>query len=80
MNIPHVIVAINKMDMVNYSQDVYNNIVIDYSKVSSSLGLRDVQYIPLSALTGENVVDVSHNFSWYDGKSLLEILEDLEVH
>ncbi|MBN8838339.1 MAG: GTP-binding protein [Sphingobacteriia bacterium] len=79
LNIPHVIVAVNKMDLVNYSQDVYNNIVIDYSKVATSLGLKDVQYIPLSALTGENVVEVSGNFSWYDGKSLLEILERVEV-
>ena len=50
LNIPHVVVAINKMDLVDYSQDVYNNIVIDYSAVARQLGLKDVTYIPISAL------------------------------
>src|SRR5256714_9612432 len=49
LSIPHVVVAINKMDLVDYSEDVYNNIVIDYAEVAKSLGLKDVTYIPLSA-------------------------------
>src|SRR6266511_3681188 len=57
LNIPHVVVAINKMDLVNYSQDVFNNIVIDYADVVKSLGLKDVHYIPVSALHGDNIVD-----------------------
>ncbi len=77
--IPHVVVAVNKMDLVNNSQDVYNNIVIEYSKVAASLGLKDVKYLPISALTGDNIVERSSNFSWYDGQSLLEILEGVEV-
>ena len=77
--IPHVVIAINKMDLVDYSQDVYNNIVIDYAKVAKSLGLKDVRYIPISALQGDNIVDKSANFSWYEGDSLLEILEKTEV-
>lgn len=77
--IPHVVVAINKMDLVGNSQDVYNNIVIEYSNVAKSLGLKDVKYLPISALTGDNIVDKSTNFSWYDGDSLLHILENIEV-
>ncbi len=59
LNIRHMVVAINKMDLVNYSQDIYNNIVIDYAKVAQSLGLRQVTYIPLSALQGDNIVEKS---------------------
>ena len=80
LNIPHVVVAINKMDLVGYSQDVYNNIVIDYAEVAKSLGLKDVQYIPISALNGDNIVTKSENFPWYEGESLLHILEYVEVH
>jgi len=79
LNIPHVIIAINKMDLVNYSQDVFNNIVIDYAEVASSLKLKDVTYIPISALSGENIVDSSPNFSWYDGEPLLHQLEHIQV-
>src|ERR1700704_2356174 len=57
LQIPHVVLAINKMDLVEYSQDVYNNIVIDYAEVAKSLGLKDVNYIPISALNGDNIVD-----------------------
>ncbi|HYC28487.1 MAG TPA: GTP-binding protein, partial [Chitinophagaceae bacterium] len=67
LNIPHVIVAVNKMDMVNYSQDVFNNIVIDYSEVARSLNLKDVTYIPISALNGENIVERSSLFPWHEG-------------
>jgi sulfate adenylyltransferase subunit 1 len=79
LKLPHIIVAVNKMDLVNYSQDVYNDIVIDYSKVASSLGLKDVTYIPISALKGDNIVDRSSNISWYDEQSLLEVLENIQV-
>ena len=77
--IPHVVVAVNKMDLVGNSQDVYNNIVIEYSHVAKSLGLKDVKYLPISAISGDNIVDRSSNFSWYDGDSLLHILENVEV-
>jgi len=80
LNIPHVVVAINKMDLVDYSQDVYNNIVIDYSEVAKSLGLKDVTYIPISALNGDNIVTKSDKYPWYEGESLLHILETVEVH
>ncbi len=79
LNIPHVIVAINKMDLVEYSEDRYNNIVIDYAKVAGSLRLKDVQYIPISALNGDNIVDRSTEMNWYKGDSLLSILEEVEI-
>jgi sulfate adenylyltransferase subunit 1 len=77
--IPHVVVAINKMDLVGNSQDVYNNIVIEYADVAKSLGLKDVKYLPISAISGDNIVDKSANFPWYEGDSLLHILENIEV-
>jgi sulfate adenylyltransferase subunit 1 len=79
LKIKHVVVAINKMDLVEYSQDVYNNIVIDYADVASQLGLKDVTYIPISALNGDNIVDKSEIITWYDGKPLLEFLEAVEI-
>lgn len=79
LNIPHVVVAINKMDLVNYSEDVYNNIVIDYQQVAQSLGLKDIKYIPISALNGDNIVEKSVKFSWYEGESLLHYLENVQL-
>jgi sulfate adenylyltransferase subunit 1 len=79
LNIPHVVVAINKMDLVGYSRDRYNDIVIDYAAVAKSLGLKDVTYIPISALNGANIVDRSEDLAWYEGGTLLDILENVEV-
>src|SRR5215510_3479776 len=79
LNIPHVVVAVNKMDLVDYSRDVFNNIVIDYAEVVKSLGLKDVHYIPVSALNGDNIVDKSDKMNWYEGESLLHFLENVEI-
>jgi sulfate adenylyltransferase subunit 1 len=79
LNIPHVVVAINKMDLVDNSQDVYNNIVIDYADVATRLGLKDITYIPISAINGDNIVEKSPSFPWYEGESLLHILENVVV-
>ena len=79
LQIPHVVVAINKMDLVEYSQDVFNNIVIDYAEVAKQLGLKDVTYIPISALNGDNIVERSTNMDWYEGTSLLEFLETVQI-
>jgi sulfate adenylyltransferase subunit 1 len=79
LNIPHVVVAINKMDLVEYSQDVYNNIVIDYAEVARQLGLKDVTYIPISALNGDNIVDRSESIPWYEGNTLLDFLENVQT-
>lgn len=79
LNIPHIVVAINKMDLVDYSEDVYNNIVIDYEQVAKSLGLKDIKYIPICALNGDNIVENSDNLSWYEGEPLLSYLEDVQL-
>jgi sulfate adenylyltransferase subunit 1 len=79
LNIPHVVVAINKMDLVDYSEDVYNNIAIDYAEIARTLQLRDVVYLPISALKGDNIVDRSEKLAWYEGPTLLELLEQTEV-
>jgi sulfate adenylyltransferase subunit 1 len=79
LNLPHVVVAINKMDLVNNSKEVFDKIVEDYKEVASFLGLKDVKYIPLSAINGDNIVEKSPNFPWYEGDSLLHILETVEV-
>ena len=79
LKIPHIVVAVNKMDLVEYSQDVFNNIVIDYREVAKQLGLADVTYIPISALDGDNIVDRSTHITWYKGKALLEFLEDVKL-
>lgn len=76
---PHIVVAINKMDLVEFSQDVYNNIVIEYAKVAQQLGLKQVTYIPISALLGDNIVDPSTVMTWYEGRPLLQFLEEVEV-
>ena len=79
LRIPHVVVAINKMDLVNYSEDVFNNIAIDYSQIAEKLGLKDVTYIPISALDGDNIVDRSTHMPWYTGNPLLQFLEEVQV-
>jgi len=79
LSIPHVVVAINKMDLVNYSQDVFNNIVIDYTNLVKSLNLHDVHYVPVSALHGDNIVGKSERMSWHEGESLLHFLEKVEI-
>ncbi len=79
LKIPHVIVAVNKMDLVNYSQDIFSNIIIDYTEIAKALELPDVTYIPISALRGDNIVEKSLPLSWYDGPTLLEVLENVHV-
>ncbi|MFD2921803.1 sulfate adenylyltransferase subunit 1 [Terrimonas rubra] len=79
LNIPQVVVAINKMDLVDYSEDVYNNIVIDYANVATQLGLKNITYIPISALNGDNIVAPSVSMDWYEGQSLLGFLEEVAV-
>lgn len=80
LQIEHVIVAVNKMDLVNYDQAVYERIVASYRTFADSLGLKDVTAIPLSALSGDNVVEQSENMAWYQGPTLIELLESLSVY
>lgn len=79
LRIPHVVVCINKMDLVDYSQDVYNKIVKDYEAFASKLDIKDVHFIPISALNGDNVVDRSTNMAWYQGTTLLYLLETIHI-
>ncbi|MCC2962488.1 GTP-binding protein [Massilia sp. IC2-278] len=80
LQIEHVIVAVNKMDLVNYDQQVYDRIVASYGEFARSLGLKDVTAIPLSALSGDNVVERGDNMDWYTGPTLIELLESLSVY
>lgn len=79
VGIPHVLVCINKMDLVNYDEEVYNKIKEDYEHFAESLNLKKVSFIPTSALTGDNVVKHSDNLKWYQGPSLFEFLETVEI-
>ena len=79
LNIPNVVVAINKLDLVDYSEEIYNRIKEEYSQMAQQLTLNSVTYIPISALDGDNIVDRSDNLPWYDGKTLLDHLETVEL-
>jgi bifunctional enzyme CysN/CysC len=79
LQIPHLIVAVNKMDLVKYSEKAYNSIVEAYQDYSQKLDIHDIIFIPVSALKGDNVVERSMNMPWYDGPSLLHCLENLHV-
>lgn len=75
VGIPHLVVAVNKMDLVDYSQARFEAIKADYLAFAKQLGIQDVRFIPLSALKGDMVVERGENLSWYDGDTLMEILE-----
>ncbi|MDN3676375.1 GTP-binding protein [Flavobacterium paronense] len=77
MGIKKIIVAVNKIDLVNYSQSIFEQIKTDFEKLKSELNYNEIHYIPLSALAGDNVVTVSENINWYDGEPLLAILEKI---
>ncbi|GJQ07683.1 sulfate adenylyltransferase subunit 1 [Capnocytophaga cynodegmi] len=79
LNIPHVLVAINKMDLVDFSQQRFEEIKTEYQKVAKALELKNVEFIPISALKGDNIVDKSTQIDWYKGDSLLERLETVEL-
>ena len=79
LQIPHLVVAVNKMDLVGYSEDVYKQIVADYNAFVGRLNVRDVVYIPISALHGDNVVRQSDSMPWYDGTTLLHHLETVNI-
>jgi sulfate adenylyltransferase subunit 1 len=80
LGIKHIVVAINKMDLVEFSQEVYENISKDYLSFAKELGLSDdITLIPLSALNGDNVVDKSEKSPWYKGETLLHLLENIEI-
>jgi sulfate adenylyltransferase subunit 1 len=80
LRIEHVIVAVNKMDLVDYDQTVYDRIIGAYQEFANQLGLKDIRPIPLSALAGDNVVTASDKLAWYKGPTLIDLLESLSVY
>ena len=79
LQIPHIIVCVNKMDLVDYDQDKFNQIKGDFEKFASKLDVKDVQFIPISALKGDNVVNRSNSMPWYEGSTLLYTLENIHI-
>jgi bifunctional enzyme CysN/CysC len=79
LRVPHFVIAINKMDLVGYDEDVYERIVADFSSWAARLDVHDVRFIPVSALHGDNVVQRSTQMPWYDGPTLLYHLERVHV-
>ena len=79
LGIPHILVAVNKMDLVEWSQEVYEKIVADYTAFSEKLDVHDISFIPVSALTGDNVVEPSKNMSWFQGETVLQHLETVTI-
>jgi len=79
LHIPHLIVCVNKMDLVDYSREVYSRIVEEFEAVASKLVIKDIRFIPISALNGDNVVNTSKIMTWYAGAPLLDELENLHI-
>ncbi|MDW8332142.1 MAG: GTP-binding protein [Cyclobacteriaceae bacterium] len=79
LKIPHIIVCINKMDLVDYSREVFEKIVDDYKAFSSKLEVSDIQFVPISALHGDNVVNRSDKMPWYQGATLMHMLETVHI-
>lgn len=79
LRIPHLIVCVNKMDLVDYDEEVYDKIVEEYGTFASKLDVSDVRFIPISALNGDNVVDRSNNMPWFEGATLLNTLETIHI-
>jgi bifunctional enzyme CysN/CysC len=79
LRVPHLVLAVNKMDLVGYDQQVFEEICAEFSKFATKLEVQDLTFIPISALNGDNVVDRSANMPWYDGPSLLHHLEHLHI-
>lgn len=79
LGIPHIVYCINKMDLVGYSQEVYDNLVNDLEAFSAKLETKDVRFIPISALIGDNVVHRSENMDWFEGATLMHTLETVHI-
>lgn len=79
LQIPHLVVAVNKMDLVDYAEDIYDRIVEEYENYSQKLDIHDIVFIPVSALKGDNVVKKSKNMPWYHGTTILHCLENIHV-
>ncbi len=79
LKIPHLLICINKMDLVDYDQQVYDQIVADFKRFAAKLEIKDIRFVPISALLGDNVVDRSAHMPWYEGPTLLYTLETIHI-
>ncbi len=79
LQIPHIIVCVNKMDLVDYNEEVYEKIIAQFEEFSSKLYVKDIRFLPISALNGDNVVNRSENMQWYQGAPLLHTLEHMHI-
>lgn len=80
LGIKHVVVAVNKMDAIDYDQDIYKKIKADYREFAKQLNIADIRFVPISALKGDNVVNQSANMSWYPGSPLLRLLNTIQIN
>ena len=79
LQIPHIIVCVNKMDLVDFSETVFEKIQRDFNRFSDKLDIKDIRFVPISALKGDNVVDRSINMPWYQGPTLMFLLENIHI-
>jgi sulfate adenylyltransferase subunit 1 len=79
LQIPHLVICINKMDLVDYKQEVFEDIKRDFNQLAAKLDVQDIRFVPISALNGDNVVDRSEVMTWYEGPTLLHILENVHI-
>lgn len=79
LQIPHLVLCVNKMDLVDYSEEVFDRIVKEFKRFSAKLEVKDIQFVPVSALHGDNIVHKSSKMNWYDGATLLYILEHTHI-
>lgn len=79
LQIPHLIICVNKMDLVDYSEEAFSKVVEEYRNLSTKLDIKDVNFLPISALKGDNVVEKSTNMPWYHGSTLMYLLENLHI-
>jgi bifunctional enzyme CysN/CysC len=79
LGVPHLVVCVNKMDLVDWSQEAYDEVVEEFKAFAERLQIHDLRFVPVSALLGDNVVDLSAHMDWYHGPAVLELLEDIHI-
>lgn len=79
LQIPHMIICVNKMDLVDFKEEVFDDIKIQFNKIASKLDIKDIRFVPISAKLGDNVVDRSKNMNWYEGPTLMYLLETIHI-
>jgi bifunctional enzyme CysN/CysC len=79
LGVPHLVLCVNKMDLVDWSEERYDEVVEDFSEFARRLDIHDLRFVPVSALEGDNIVDPSQNMPWYHGPTVLELLEDIHI-